>query len=377
MSRRTRIALVAAVAALSLAVGAAPAVADTETFSYTGAAQTWTVPAGVTSATFDLYGAQGGGLDFPAFAPGLGGRATATIPVTPGASIEVNVGGQGGAGAGGFNGGGNGGTGNSFGGGGASDIRIGGTDLFDRVLVAGGGGAAGGGFCGNLVSGGDGGGESGDAGLADTGEGCGGSVAGGGGTPTDGGSATSPATEGDFGFGGDGGGRFGGGGGGGWFGGGGGFSAAGGGGGSGFCPAPCTNFETGVRSGDGEVTVTYTVPTPAYDFTGFFSPVDNPDTVNQAKAGSSVPVKFSLGGDQGLDVIADGFPIFVPSACNLGDDVDAVGTTSTANNGLTYDAATDTYTYVWKTSKNWKGKCGTFTLMLDDDTVHTADFQFK
>src|SRR5580765_9088385 len=30
------------------------------TFSYTGAAESWTVPAGVTSATFDLYGAEGG-----------------------------------------------------------------------------------------------------------------------------------------------------------------------------------------------------------------------------------------------------------------------------------------------------------------------------
>ncbi len=76
-------------------------------------------------------------------------------------------------------------------------------------------------------------------------------------------------------------------------------------------------------------------------------------------------------------MIADGFPMFVPSACNPGDDVDELETTSTANNGLTYDAATDTYTYVWKTSKNWKGKCGTFTLKLDDDSEHTAEFQFK
>jgi len=33
--------------------------------------------------------------------------------------------------------------------------------------------------------------------------------------------------------------------------------------------------------------------------------------------------------------------------------------------------------YVWKISKNWKGKCGTFTLKLNDDSVHTAEFQFK
>ncbi len=74
---------------------AAPAAATTDTFNYTGAAQSWTVPAGVTEATFDLYGAQGDGDVDSVFDPGLGGQATATIAVTAGASIQVNVGGQG------------------------------------------------------------------------------------------------------------------------------------------------------------------------------------------------------------------------------------------------------------------------------------------
>ena len=42
---------------------AAPVSATTETFNVTGGPQTWTVPAGVTEATFDLYGAQGWGTD--------------------------------------------------------------------------------------------------------------------------------------------------------------------------------------------------------------------------------------------------------------------------------------------------------------------------
>ena len=57
----------------------ATAAAATKTFAYTGAAQTWTVPTGVTEATFDLYGAQGGGFGATT-APGLGGRARATTP---------------------------------------------------------------------------------------------------------------------------------------------------------------------------------------------------------------------------------------------------------------------------------------------------------
>uniref|UniRef100_UPI002FE111F5 glycine-rich protein n=1 Tax=Rhabdothermincola sp. TaxID=2820405 RepID=UPI002FE111F5 len=123
-----------------------------ETFTCTGAVQSWVVPAGVTEAVVDLYGAAGG--DTTTSSGGLGGRATATISVTPGETIQVNVGCRGGdsqisaPGAGGFGGGGDGGTryltfGTSgAGGGGASDIRQGGTSLAHRVVVAGGGGGA-------------------------------------------------------------------------------------------------------------------------------------------------------------------------------------------------------------------------------------------
>ena len=261
-----RIGLAVSTLLLGMLAFAAPASATTETFNYTGAAQTWTVPAGVTEATFDLYGAQGHGgcCPFSAFPGGLGGRATATIPVTAGTSIQVNVGGQGGDDVGGFNGGGASGTVGigGWGGGGASDIRVGDYGLADRVLVAGGGGGSAGAACENPFSGGDGGGLSGKPGTADTSTVCGGpgGAGGGGGTQTDGGSATSPATEGDFGVGGNGG-IIGGGGGGGWFGGGGGYDPAAGGGGSGYGP-PGTVFQTGVHSFDGLVTVT---PTPTID----------------------------------------------------------------------------------------------------------------
>lgn len=45
-----------------------------------------------------------------------------------------------------------------------------------------------------------------------------------------------------------------------------------------------------------------------YDFDGFFAPVNNPPTLNTVDTGRGIPVKFSLGGDQGLDVFADGYP---------------------------------------------------------------------
>jgi len=121
------------------------------TFTETGSAQTWTVPAGVTSPTFTLYGAEGGGSGDDNGPGGVGAEVTATLTVTPGTVLQVNVGqaggtgtsssfGGGGAGGGGFAGGG--------GGGGASDIRTPASDGTyppgNRVLVAGGGGGGGG-----------------------------------------------------------------------------------------------------------------------------------------------------------------------------------------------------------------------------------------
>lgn len=57
--------------------------------------------------------------------------------------------------------------------------------------------------------------------------------------------------------------------------------------------------------------------------------------------------------------------------------MDAIEQTATAGaSGLSYDADSDLYTYVWKTGKSWAGKCGTLTVQLADGTTHTALFSF-
>src|SRR5215204_4801040 len=122
------------------------------------------------------------------------------------------------------------------------------------------------------------------------------------------------------------------------------------------------------------------LPPTAYDFSGFFSPVDNPEVAtNKAKAGSAIPVKFSLGGDFGLNIFADGYPKSGTMPCDSSDPSDAIEQTlSDASSHLNYDATTDQYTYVWKTNKDWaKNKtCGTLIVKLADDTEHLANFEF-
>ncbi|MDP3556580.1 MAG: glycine-rich protein [Bacteroidota bacterium] len=120
---------------------------STQTFNFTGVMQTYTVPVGVTSLTITAMGAQGANQT-PGGTGGLGGSAQGVLSVSAGQVLNIFVGGQNG-----YNGGALGGvngntvfsapsTGTAGNGGGATDIRIGGVALANRVFVAGGGGGA-------------------------------------------------------------------------------------------------------------------------------------------------------------------------------------------------------------------------------------------
>jgi hypothetical protein len=116
---------------------------------------------------------------------------------------------------------------------------------------------------------------------------------------------------------------------------------------------------------------------PIYTWSGFFQPVDNLPTENQVKAGSAVPVKFSLGGDMGLNIFATGYPLSQKIVCESGVPIDNIETTVNAGgSSLTYDPVTDRYNYVWKTEKSWVN-CRQLVVKLTDGTMHYANFKFK
>ena len=115
-----------------------------------------------------------------------------------------------------------------------------------------------------------------------------------------------------------------------------------------------------------------------YNFAGFFQPVDNLPTVNVVNAGQAIPVKFSLNGNQGLNIMAAGYPASSPVACNANEPGSVIEETVTAgNSSLSYDATTDRYSYVWKTNKAWKGTCRILVVRLNDGSDHFAKFSFK
>ena len=101
-------------------------------------------------------------------------------------------------------------------------------------------------------------------------------------------------------------------------------------------------------------------------------------TLNVMNAGSSVALKFSLGGNQGLSVFAPGYPVSSPIACDASEPGVVIENTVTAGNStLSYDSATGQYSYVWKTEKSWKGTCRMLVVRLNDNTEHLAKFRFR
>ena len=114
-----------------------------------------------------------------------------------------------------------------------------------------------------------------------------------------------------------------------------------------------------------------------FNWAGFFQPVDNLPELNVAKAGSGIPVKFSLGGDKGLNIFATGFPKSNKIVCDSSEPVDAIEQTVTAGtSSLQYDPLTGQYTYVWKTDKTWAGTCRQLVVKLVDGMTYMANFKF-
>ncbi|MHB1133860.1 MAG: PxKF domain-containing protein [Chloroflexota bacterium] len=116
---------------------------------------------------------------------------------------------------------------------------------------------------------------------------------------------------------------------------------------------------------------------PKYDFGGFTAPVVPLPGLNKAKAGSTIPVKFSLGGDQGLDIFASGYPVSNAVTCpGLAATGEVPETTQQDLSRLIYDPAANQYVYLWRTNPDWAGQCRRLDLKLTNGQTHSANFSF-
>ncbi|HVZ50283.1 MAG TPA: PxKF domain-containing protein [Gemmatimonadaceae bacterium] len=190
------------------------------------------------------------------------------------------------------------------------------------------------------------------------------------------------------------------------------------------------NFNAYTLSTSVNVQANDTEPPPSYDWHGFFDPIDNPPKVNKVEGGATVPIKFSLGGDQGLDVFAPGYPASQPASCTnfapTGElapilALGSWGDPGDDDNEWEYDhdykhckdkkhhqdhrhkksrqkqdddrrrnrgGSSDDdmiaalqfnngrYQINWKTDQ-WDGSCRILVVKLNDGSTHTANFRFK
>jgi hypothetical protein len=105
--------------------------------------------------------------------------------------------------------------------------------------------------------------------------------------------------------------------------------------------------------------LTYTVR--AWNFSGFYSPVDMDGMTNTVKGGSTVPLKFEL--FAGTTELTDPSTATVlgiyaqgPVACAVGSQLEDVPAVSTNTIGLRYDTVAGQYVFNWKTPST-KDKC--------------------
>jgi microsomal dipeptidase-like Zn-dependent dipeptidase len=114
-----------------------------------------------------------------------------------------------------------------------------------------------------------------------------------------------------------------------------------------------------------------------YVFTGFQSPIANHPSVNAIRAGQTVPVKFRLGGDHGLDVLLGATSMTIGCGTGVATDLSELTVLNPGASQFTYDPVTDTYQFNWKTERSWSGSCRRLLVRLDDGTLHSADFRLQ
>jgi hypothetical protein len=104
-------------------------------------------------------------------------------------------------------------------------------------------------------------------------------------------------------------------------------------------------------------------------------PVISAPWLNRLKPGASVPIRFTLQRDFGLDIVADGYPVSRQIRCETAEPLS--GTSPARGSQLTYNPRKEIYTYVWRTDRTWLNTCREWIIGLDQGTIHELYFDFR
>jgi hypothetical protein len=126
----------------------------------------------------------------------------------------------------------------------------------------------------------------------------------------------------------------------------------------------------------GQVSILVSQPTSSLIFRGFYLPVRNMPVQNKVTSGRGVPVKFSVVGHLGQNVVA-GTPTSVQVPCVQGVPEQLVEQTlDLRGSRLEISRGLGEYRYDWKTSASWAGSCRKLVVTLIDGSTHEALFRF-
>lgn len=160
-------------------------------------------------------------------------------------------------------------------------------------------------------------------------------------------------------------------------------------------PDPCVASRTTLPGGDAQITVrsshasiwslAYTQPTgPAYTFQKFKG-IKSVPALNKEKGGSTVPVKFDLGGDHGLDVLPAELATSQQINCSNKTTIGTATNINIVGNGLKFHSDDDEepgenesyYQFNWKTMKNWQKTCRVLKMNFSNGESIEAYFDFR
>ena len=117
----------------------------------------------------------------------------------------------------------------------------------------------------------------------------------------------------------------------------------------------------------------------AWDFRGFYQPVDMNGVFNTVKGGSTVPFKFELfaGSTELTSTSYVNQPLKATRInCESGATEDIIELTATGSTSLRYDTTGGQYVYNWQTPKQ-AGACYSVTISAQDGSSQTAYFKLK
>ncbi|HET9443145.1 MAG TPA: HYR domain-containing protein, partial [Acidimicrobiales bacterium] len=131
------------------------------------------------------------------------------------------------------------------------------------------------------------------------------------------------------------------------------------------------------RYGNAATPKTFKV-TVRFDFDGFFAPVDTNKVLNGMKAGSTVPMKFSISNQSGGHISDLGIvKVAAPAAvsCTTGTLYDEVTEYASGASAVKYDATANQYVYNWQSPKK-PGSCYQVTILVGG-APQSAIFQLR